>query len=120
LTPPTACPPWSATGPISPLPTLPPAAEAALCYVASEALTNAAKHTLAASATLTLVSADDGARIRVVDDGVGGADPAGSGLQGLAGVGALGGTFAVASAAASGTVVEAWVPCGSSRQTTPC
>ncbi len=47
----------------------------------------------------------------VVDDGVGGADPRGSGLRGLADrVEALGGTMDVADAAGGGTRLTARMP----------
>lgn len=96
------------------LPSLAPAAEAALYYVVSEALTNTAKHAGADAAVLTLGPDGGGVRVTVADRGCGGADPAGSGLRGLADrVGALGGTFAVRSSD-TGTTVEAWIPCGSS------
>jgi hypothetical protein len=61
-----------------------PDLEAAAYYVVSEALANAGKH---ASATRTQVSIGRSGgvlRVQVADDGVGGADPAGSGLTGLA------------------------------------
>ncbi|HXH88505.1 MAG TPA: hypothetical protein VNI55_07870 [Gaiellaceae bacterium] len=49
----------------------------------------------------------------MADDGVGGADPAGSGLQGLADrIAALGGHFAVSSIAGAGTAVRAELPTG--------
>jgi len=51
--------------------------------------------------------------VMVTDQGVGGADPQGSGLQGLADrVSALGGTLSVAANEPSGTRVGATLPCG--------
>ena len=53
-------------------------------------------------------------RIRIADDGVGGADPTlGSGLKGLADrIAALDGHFMLASPDGLGTIVEAEIPCG--------
>jgi signal transduction histidine kinase len=80
-------------------------------FVASEALANASKH---AAASRVVVDASDGdgeLRLRVEDDGRGGADGAGSGLRGLADrVAAVGGAFAVESPAGGGTVVVARIP----------
>ena len=89
--------------------------EAALYFVASESLTNAIKHASPGSVSLALSRDETWVRLRVADDGVGGADPSGSGLQGLADrMGALGGELEVRPGEERGTVVEAWVPCGSS------
>jgi signal transduction histidine kinase len=62
---------------------LPAPIEAGAYYVVSEALANTAKHAHASSVGVE-VSAEDGVlRVRVQDDGVGGADFArGSGLSG--------------------------------------
>jgi signal transduction histidine kinase len=91
---------------------LPAPVEAAAYFVASEALTNVAKHAAAAEATIRTGCADGAVVIEVVDDGVGGADlAAGSGLQGLADrVEALGGSFGVDSAPGKGTRVWARIP----------
>jgi signal transduction histidine kinase len=52
-------------------------------------------------------------QVEVADDGVGGADPAGSGLTGLADrVAALGGTLRVTSPPGAGTSITAELPCG--------
>ncbi|MEV0677920.1 histidine kinase [Actinosynnema sp. NPDC050436] len=85
----------------------------AVYFVVSEAVTNAVKHS---GATMVVVDIrGDGAevRVRVEDDGAGGADPAGGGLAGLARrVAALDGRFAVRSPAGGPTVVSAEFPCG--------
>jgi signal transduction histidine kinase len=91
---------------------LPEQVETAAYFAVAEALTNAAKH---ANATVVTVTVDvDGAvlRIRVSDDGRGGADPgAGSGLVGLKDrIEALGGRFSVRTAADAGTTVHAELP----------
>ena len=91
---------------------LPESIEAALYYVAAEALSNVAKYARSNHVELVFETTDAEARLRVSDDGVGGADAAsGSGLVGLTDrVEALDGTFDVASAPGSGTTVMAVVP----------
>jgi signal transduction histidine kinase len=80
-------------------------------YVASEALTNAAKHAHASKVRVTVDSDDRRIVLSVRDDGIGGADPSGSGLIGLRDrVAALGGTLAVHSEPGSGTVLIAKIP----------
>ncbi|MCU1604614.1 MAG: histidine kinase [Modestobacter sp.] len=86
--------------------------EIAAYYVVSEALTNAAKH---AQATVidVQVAADDGVlRVRVRDDGRGGADPRrGSGLVGLKDrVEALGGRLSLHSPRGAGTTMQMALP----------
>jgi signal transduction histidine kinase len=107
---------------------LPPAVELAVWFVVSEALANAGKHS-GAQRALVRVTKDDGVaatgigRVRhrggslvaeVIDDGRGGADPAGDGLTGLRRrVEALDGGLTVTSPAGGPTVVRAELPCGS-------
>jgi PAS domain S-box-containing protein len=90
---------------------LSPPIEATAYFVVAEALTNVAKHARAQQATVT-ASVDDGAlRVEVRDDGVGGAEPEGSGLLGLSDrVATLNGTFTVDSLCGGGTVVRATIP----------
>jgi signal transduction histidine kinase len=86
-------------------------AAATAYFVASEALANIAKH--AGATTIRLSARTDGDRltIRIDDDGVGGADAAGSGLRGLADrVAASGGTFRVEAGPGGGTSVSAVIP----------
>jgi signal transduction histidine kinase len=86
---------------------LPPSIEAAAYYFVSEALANTAKHA-AASVAKVAVDQDQGRlRIRIADDGVGGADPKrGTGLLGLTDrVEALGGRMAISSTSAGTTLV---------------
>jgi signal transduction histidine kinase len=93
---------------------LPEQVETAAYFAVAEALTNTAKHANATVVTVA-VEVDDGVlRIRVSDDGRGGADPgAGSGLVGLKDrVEALGGRFAVRTAPDAGTTVHAELPLG--------
>ncbi|MEU4802906.1 sensor histidine kinase [Actinosynnema sp. NPDC023587] len=85
----------------------------AVYFVVSEAVTNAVKHSGATMIRVDITGDDDEVRVRVEDDGTGGADPAGGGLAGLSRrVSALDGRFAVRSPAGGPTVVTAEVPCG--------
>jgi signal transduction histidine kinase len=94
---------------------LPEPIEVATYFVVAEALTNAAKHARATSATVRVCAADGILRVEVGDDGVGGAsEDGGSGLRGLADrVAALDGRLSVMSRPGAGTRVHAEVPCGS-------
>jgi PAS domain S-box-containing protein len=91
---------------------LPEAVEVTAYYVASEALTNAAKHAQASAVDIAVEA--DGRRLvlKIRDDGVGGADPSrGSGLISLRDrVQALGGALEVRSAAGGGTELIARIP----------
>jgi signal transduction histidine kinase len=95
---------------------LPEPVEVAAYYVAAEALSNTAKHAAASHASVA-VKRDDGLiRIRISDDGVGGADPStGSGLTGLRDrVEALGGSLAVRSPRGHGTSLDVKLPVAAS------
>jgi signal transduction histidine kinase len=91
---------------------LPAAQEAALYFVAAEALTNVAKYAKASAVEVTLHAYDRCVEIAVADDGVGGARAEdGSGLRGLADrVEALGGRLTLTSTRGHGTTVRARVP----------
>ena len=90
---------------------LPPAVEATAYFVVAEALTNVAKHSQASHAVVTAEMGDGTLRIEVRDDGVGGANAAGSGLVGLADrLAALNGTLRLKSPADGGTLVAADIP----------
>ncbi|MDA0172030.1 PAS domain S-box protein [Solirubrobacter taibaiensis] len=87
--------------------------EAAAYYVVSEALTNVAKYAQATFVRVLIKRTDvNGVQIEVIDDGVGGANPAGgSGLRGLADrVEALGGYIDVDSPPGIGTTLRADIP----------
>jgi signal transduction histidine kinase len=86
--------------------------ETATYYVVAEMLTNAAKHGAGTQVDVAVHVADGALRIRVHDDGAGGADPArGSGLVGLRDrVEALGGTITLSSPANEGTTLVAELP----------
>lgn len=87
---------------------LPPPVEAAVFFVCSEALANVDKHAEATHASVDIRIHAGDVVADVVDDGVGGADTAGSGLRGLTDrVEALGGTLVVAEAASGGTRLTA-------------
>jgi signal transduction histidine kinase len=91
---------------------LPERVEVAAYYVVAEALANAARHASASQVAVDVTREPGSLRLRVHDDGVGGADPsAGSGLIGLSDrVQALGGTLAVHSPPGEGTTLEVTLP----------
>jgi signal transduction histidine kinase len=93
---------------------LPEPVEAAAYYVVAESLTNVVRYAEASRAEVDITRAGGVVRIRIADDGVGGADPTlGSGLKGLADrIAALDGHFMLASPDGLGTIVEAEIPCG--------
>ncbi|MFI6070217.1 AAA family ATPase [Actinoplanes sp. NPDC051343] len=91
---------------------LPEQVEIATYFTVAEALTNTAKHAGATAVTVALGVDDAVLRIRVSDDGRGGADlGGGSGLAGLKDrIQALGGRFAVHTVPGDGTTVHAELP----------
>jgi signal transduction histidine kinase len=96
-------------------PALPEAVEAAVYYVVSEALTNAAKHADASLVRVDLDVGSEATRVTVRDDGAGGADLGrGSGLIGLRDrIEALDGRIEVVSPAGDGTSLSVEIPTGS-------
>jgi signal transduction histidine kinase len=87
------------------------AVEATAYFVISEALTNVAKHARAGHAEVRVRIEDGTLAIHVRDDGVGGAQPDGSGLVGLADrLAALDGELRVESPADGGTLITAAIP----------
>lgn len=85
--------------------------EACAYYVCSEALANLVKHAHASAASMSVSRDGDCLIVQVEDDGVGGADPLGSGLRGLADrVEALSGTLAIDSPPGRGTRISARIP----------
>jgi signal transduction histidine kinase len=91
---------------------LPAELEATAYYIASETLTNVAKHAEASEAAVRIGAHDGVLRVQITDDGCGGADPTGgSGLLGLRDrAEAAGGTLHVVSPPGRGTVVTASLP----------
>ena len=91
---------------------LPPPVEAALFFVCSEGLANAAKHAHATRVAIEVGETPDRATVAVIDNGAGGAAfERGSGLAGLADrLEALGGTLRLESAPGAGTrlLAEVW------------
>jgi PAS domain S-box-containing protein len=91
---------------------LPEPVEAAVYYVASEALTNVAKYARATHARVVVAPDNGRVVVEVTDDGVGGADSGrGTGLRGLSDrVGALDGRLHVESPPGRGTRILAEIP----------
>ncbi|WP_432828255.1 DUF4118 domain-containing protein [Dactylosporangium sp. CA-092794] len=91
---------------------LPDPVEVAAYYVVSEALTNTAKHARASRVRVDVEAGDTSLRIRVHDNGVGGADTdRGSGLIGLRDrIAAVGGHLDIVSPAGIGTTLLAEIP----------
>ena len=89
-------------------------AEAIAYFVVAEALTNVAKHARATQADVVISRHGDVLRVVIRDDGIGGADPHGEGLAGLADrLAGVDGQLSVRSPAGGPTVIEAELPCGS-------
>ena len=85
--------------------------EATAYFVVAEALTNVTKHARATRVEISARHAQGLLHVCVRDDGVGGAQPGGSGLLGLADrLAAVDGRLQIDSPAGGGTVVEAWIP----------
>jgi signal transduction histidine kinase len=86
--------------------------EAAGYYIASEAITNVAKHAQASFIDMRADGRDGALTLSISDDGIGGADPSrGSGIIGIKDrVEALGGTISVLSTAGHGTALHVWLP----------
>jgi signal transduction histidine kinase/PAS domain-containing protein len=85
--------------------------EASAYFVVAEALTNVVKHAQAGRAEVTASAQNGMLHVAVQDDGIGGADPNGHGLVGMADrVTALGGRLKIESPAGSGTLVAATLP----------
>ena len=95
---------------------LPDQVEAAADYFASEAVSNAVKHSHGSEIRVEVSYDGHALTVEIADDGIGGAAivgaGAGSGLRGLADrVEALGGQFTVSSPPGRGTRLTARIPC---------
>jgi signal transduction histidine kinase len=86
--------------------------EAAAYYIASEALTNVAKHARASLIDMHVHGCSGALTLSIRDDGIGGADPSrGSGIIGLKDrVEAVGGTISVLSPPGHGTALHVQLP----------
>jgi signal transduction histidine kinase len=83
-------------------------------FVVAESLANIAKHAHAHQAAVDIRSAAGTLRVTVRDDGMGGADPAGAGLSGLADrVAGVDGNLRIDSPAGGPTVIQVELPCAS-------
>ena len=90
---------------------LPAPVEATAYFVVAEALTNVVKHARAERASVVAQIEHGTLSIEVRDDGVGGAQPEGSGILGLCDrLAVLGGRLRVDSPADRGTLVEVAIP----------
>lgn len=92
-----------------------PAVEAIAYFVVAEALTNVAKHSRASSAKVLVEGHGYPGTLTVMvsDDGVGGANPGGAGLTGLADrVNGVDGRFSVESPSGGPTILAVELPCG--------
>jgi signal transduction histidine kinase len=92
----------------------PAAVESAAYFVVAEGLANAAKHADATRCTVELHRSGDTVHVTLTDDGRGGADPAGSGLEGLRRrIEALDGVLTITSPPGGPTSLHAEFPCAS-------
>ncbi|MFF5229644.1 sensor histidine kinase [Dactylosporangium sp. NPDC000521] len=92
----------------------PAAVESAAYFVVAEGLTNAAKHASASTGVVEIRRTGDTVHVTVTDDGRGGADPDGTGIDGLRRrVEALDGTLTLSSPPGGPTVLHAELPCAS-------
>jgi signal transduction histidine kinase len=91
---------------------LEPAIEAAVYFLVSEAITNAAKHARADTVRVDVAATPDTVAVAIGDDGAGGADAGhGSGLRGLVDrLEAVGGHLDIESAPGAGTRLSAQLP----------
>lgn len=87
--------------------------ESAAYFVVAEALANAGKYADAKRIDVRIARTGEELTVEVYDDGAGGADPSGSGLDGLRRrVEALDGTLTVLSPPGGPTTIRARMPCG--------
>jgi signal transduction histidine kinase len=91
-----------------------PGVEEAAWYIACEAVANTVKHAGASTVVICLARENGHLSLVISDDGVGGADRAGSGLRGIADrADALGGRVLVETREGGGTIIRAELPCES-------
>jgi signal transduction histidine kinase len=88
-----------------------PEIEASAYFIVAEALTNVVKHSRAGHAEVTAFVENRMLHVEVRDDGIGGADPRGHGLVGLADrATALGGRLEIEHPVGGGTLVAGTLP----------
>ncbi len=91
-----------------------PPVETAVYFVVAEALANTAKHARADHIAIRIHETGQMLHVKVQDDGIGGANPAGTGLRGMRRrVEALDGRLSVTSPHGGPTTIRAEVPCAS-------
>jgi len=91
-----------------------PEVEAAAWFITCEAVANTVKHAEASIVEIDCSRRNGHLLLAITDDGVGGADPSGRGLRGIADrAEAIGGRLRVASEAGTGTTVTAELRCES-------
>ena len=90
----------------------PASVESAAWFVIAEAVSNAVKHARVDEVAIRVSASPSQLHVAVLDEGVGGVDPQGRGLQGLADrVAALGGALSAGDQPGGGTRVAAVLPC---------
>jgi signal transduction histidine kinase len=91
---------------------LPPAVERTLYFMICEALTNVHRHARATSVTVTVRHGNHLAEATITDNGVGGADPQGTGLSNMRDrARARGGSLTIDSVPGGGTTLTMSIPC---------
>lgn len=94
-------------------PYLPPPLESAVYFGVAECLANMGKHARASAGWVRMVRHEGLLHVEIGDNGVGGADRHGSGIQGVAGrLAVFDGTMEVSSPPGGPTIVTMEVPCG--------
>jgi signal transduction histidine kinase len=89
-----------------------PATEEAAWFIACEAVSNAVKHAVPTMVEIRACEQNGRLLLLIEDDGIGGADPAGRGLRGIADrAEAAGGRLRVEARPGGGTIVAAELPC---------
>ncbi|HUG16676.1 MAG TPA: histidine kinase, partial [Thermomicrobiales bacterium] len=89
-----------------------PGIEETAWFIACEAVANAVKHAAPCAVAISASRSAGWLRLVIEDDGIGGADPTGSGLRGIADRAEVaGGTLTVRPRGGHGTVVIAELPC---------
>lgn len=90
--------------------------ELAFAMAVREAITNVIRHAGAQHVEVEMTSDDQGIRLTVGDDGRGGVERFGNGLDGMRErMRALGGTLEIDSGTGAGTRLALWVPAGANR-----